>query len=547
MSSTPQLYWVGPDRQENLLPLVASEILIGRKGDADVVLNNQHVSRHHAKLVKTPDGYFLQDLASTHGTFVNEARIEQHVLRHGDRISLGKDRIDLHYIVGDAKPSRQGQSDTTKIFERSLIDLGVVLPSEVSDLEKISCILDFQYQWETLFTPEAAFQKILESALKISGAERGFILVRDSQSFGFAAGMDGKGCTLSQSHFTTSHTVVDDVVKNSSAVFMVEGLDNRYLEQASIVAMNLRAVACLPLMGIPSEADTPTILGILYLDSTKRMHSLSGLDEKILNKLAVEAGNVLERVEMIKSIEQRKRLEQALTLAEETQRTLLPQTFPKVENLNLHAFSKPTRYVGGDFYDFVELESGELVGVLADVSGKGISASLLSSMVLGCLQMQLRANVPVNESLNRLNRFLCEKSSSSRFVTMFLFTLDSKGSGKYINAGHNPAYVFRAVTGDIEEVVSNNMIIGAFTWAHYDAATLQLNQGDVLVAYSDGLTEAENPQGEMLGEERVKTVIRAEARAGSKNLERKLLDTIQNFTMGRSQTDDITIVIVERV
>ncbi|PYS00995.1 MAG: hypothetical protein DMG16_14080 [Acidobacteria bacterium] len=547
MSSTPQLYWVGPDRQENLLPLVASEILIGRKGDADVVLNNQHVSRHHAKLVKTPDGYFLQDLASTHGTFVNEARIEQHVLRHGDRISLGKDRIDLHYIVGDAKPSRQGQSDTTKIFERSLIDLGVVLPSEVSDLEKISCILDFQYQWETLFTPEAAFQKILESALKISGAERGFILVRDSQSFGYAAGMDGKGCTLSQSHFMTSHTVVDDVVKNSSAVFMVEGLDNRYLEQASIVAMNLRAVACLPLMGIPSEADTPTILGILYLDSTKRMHSLSGLDEKILNKLAVEAGNVLERVEMIKSIEQRKRLEQELTLAEETQRTLLPQTFPKVENLNLHAFSKPTRYVGGDFYDFVELESGELVGVLADVSGKGISASLLSSMVLGCLQMQLRANVPVNESLNRLNRFLCEKSSSSRFVTMFLFTLDSKGSGKYINAGHNPAYVFRAVTGDIEEVVSNNMIIGAFTWAHYDAATLQLNQGDVLVAYSDGLTEAENPQGEMLGEERVKTVIRAEARAGSKNLERKLLDTIQNFTMGRSQTDDITIVIVEIV
>ncbi|PYS16063.1 MAG: hypothetical protein DMG15_03500 [Acidobacteria bacterium] len=547
MSSTPQLYWVGPDRQENLLPLVASEILIGRKGDADVVLNNQHVSRHHAKLVKTPDGYFLQDLASTHGTFVNEARIEQHVLRHGDRISLGKDRIDLHYIVGDAKPSRQGQSDTTKIFERSLIDLGVVLPSEVSDLEKISCILDFQYQWETLFTPEAAFQKILESALKISGAERGFILVRDSQSFGYAAGMDGKGCTLSQSHFMTSHTVVDDVVKNSSAVFMVEGLDNRYLEQASIVAMNLRAVACLPLMGIPSEADTPTILGILYLDSTKRMHSLSGLDEKILNKLAVEAGNVLERVEMIKSIEQRKRLEQELTLAEETQRTLLPQTFPKVENLNLHAFSKPTRYVGGDFYDFVELESGELVGVLADVSGKGISASLLSSMVLGCLQMQLRANVPVNESLNRLNRFLCEKSSSSRFVTMFLFTLDSKGSGKYINAGHNPAYVFRAVTGDIEEVVSNNMIIGAFTWAHYDAATLQLNKGDVLVAYSDGLTEAENPQGEMLGEERVKTVIRAEARAGSKNLERKLLDTIQNFTMGRSQTDDITIVIVERV
>src|SRR5260370_11186677 len=153
MSSTPQLYWVGPDGQENVLQLVAGEVLIGRKSDADVVLNNQHVSRHHGKLVKTPDGYLLQDLGSTHGTFVNETRVEQHALKPGDKISLGKDRIDLHYIVGEVKPTKPGRGDTTQIFERSLIDLGVVLPSEVSDLEKISCIFGFQYQWETLCTP----------------------------------------------------------------------------------------------------------------------------------------------------------------------------------------------------------------------------------------------------------------------------------------------------------------------------------------------------------------------------------------------------------
>src|SRR5256712_14021311 len=108
--STPRLYWVGPDGQESVFLISSSEVLIGRKGDADVVLTNQHVSRHHAKLVKTQDGYFLQDLGSTHGTFVNEARIEQHVLKHGDRISLGKDRIDLHYIVGETKPPTRCQS-----------------------------------------------------------------------------------------------------------------------------------------------------------------------------------------------------------------------------------------------------------------------------------------------------------------------------------------------------------------------------------------------------------------------------------------------------
>jgi phosphoserine phosphatase RsbU/P len=425
--------------------------------------------------------------------------------------------------------------------------LGVVLPSGSSDLEKISCILDFQYQWEQMFTPETAFQKILESALKISGAERGFVLVREGNKYGYASGMDGQGRNLSLSHFKTSHTVVDEMVSKSAPVFIVEGLDNRYKEQASIVAMNLRAVACLPLMGIPSQADTPSILGILYLDSTKKMHSLSGLDQRILNKLAVEAGNVLERVEMIKTIEQRKKLEQELTLAEETQRSLLPAALPNIPQVRIHAFSKPTRYVGGDFYDFVELESGELFGVIADVSGKGVSASLLSSMLLGCLQMQMRAGLPLDEAMNRLNRFLCEKSSSSRFATMFSFTLGPDGHGRYISAGHNPTYLFRAATGQIEELASNNMIVGAFQFATYEAATLNMNPGDVLLAYSDGLTEAENPQGEMLGEEAVKNVILAAASTGSQQLEQKLLATIQSFTAGRTLTDDITLIIVERV
>jgi sigma-B regulation protein RsbU (phosphoserine phosphatase) len=546
--SKPQLYWLGPDGQENSFPLVAPEILIGRKSDADVVLNNQHVSRHHAKLVKTADGYALQDLGSTHGTFVNESRVENKVLKHGDKISLGKDRIDLHYFTGESKPAKSvPKTDTTQIFERSLMDLGVVLPSGSSDLEKISCILDFQYQWEQMFTPETAFQKILESALKISGAERGFVLVREGNKYGYASGMDGQGRNLSLSHFKTSHTVVDEMVSKSAPVFIVEGLDNRYKEQASIVAMNLRAVACLPLMGIPAQADTPSILGILYLDSTKKMHSLSGLDRQILNKLAVEAGNVLERVEMIKTIEQRKKLEQELTLAEETQRSLLPAALPNLPQVRIHAFSKPTRYVGGDFYDFVELESGELFGVIADVSGKGVSASLLSSMLLGCLQMQMRAGLPLDEAMNRLNRFLCEKSSSSRFATMFSFTLGPDGHGRYISAGHNPTYLFRAATGQVEELASNNMIVGAFQFATYEAATLNMNPGDVLLAYSDGLTEAENPQGEMLGEEAVKNVILAAAPTGSQQLEQKLLATIQSFTAGRTLTDDITLIIVERV
>src|SRR5215470_13827312 len=217
--STPQLYWLSPDGQENVLPLIAAEVLIGRKGDADVVLNNQHVSRHHAKLVKTADGYQIQDLESTHGTFVNESRVKHQELKSGDKISLGKDRIDLHYVVGEIQ-KKGNKNDTTQIFDKSLMDLGVVLPSGASDLEKISVILDFQYQWEQLFTPDAAFQRILESALKISGAERGFILIREGEAYGYAAGMDGQGRTLSLLHFKASQTVVRGVVETGNPKFV---------------------------------------------------------------------------------------------------------------------------------------------------------------------------------------------------------------------------------------------------------------------------------------------------------------------------------------
>ncbi|HVQ64349.1 MAG TPA: PP2C family protein-serine/threonine phosphatase, partial [Terriglobia bacterium] len=318
-----------------------------------------------------------------------------------------------------------------------------------------------------------------------------------------------------------------------------------FAAQESIVGMNLRAVACLPLLGIRTGGDSSEILGILYLDSTKAMHSLSGLDEKILNKLAVEAGNVLERVEMMKSIEQRKTLERDLALAEETQRSLLPREIPKLEHLKLSAFCRPTRYVGGDFYDFQVMPAGDLLFVIADVSGKGVAASVLSSMILGCLQLRLQDGDPPASALNRLNRFLCTKSSG-KFATMFLCSIAPDGKGQYISAGHNPAFIYRAADGTIDELASTSLILGMFDFATFEATPIEVRPGDVLLAYSDGLTEAENVQEEMFGEDRVKEIIRREAPAGTDRLHDALIASIAEFTKGRDQSDDITLVIAER-
>jgi serine phosphatase RsbU (regulator of sigma subunit) len=276
---------------------------------------------------------------------------------------------------------------------------------------------------------------------------------------------------------------------------------------------------------------------LLHLETKKYSQAL----EETVRQL--EASREVIR---LKNLEEQKRSEQELTLAQETQESLLPRCLPQFENFSIHAFNSPTRYVGGDFYDFLPLRSGEWAGVVADVSGKGMSAALLSSMALGALNMELRSNTDPREVLKRLNRLLCEKSLPYQFVTLFLFVLSPHGMGQFISAGHNPAYLFRAATGKIERLISDAHFLGMFELASYEPRALRLDKGDILVVNSDGLTDAQDPREEMFGEERLLRIIRQEAPSGGHAIERKFLTAIEEFTQGMPQTDDITFVIVEK-
>jgi serine phosphatase RsbU (regulator of sigma subunit) len=248
----------------------------------------------------------------------------------------------------------------------------------------------------------------------------------------------------------------------------------------------------------------------------------------------------------LKTLEERRKSEQELALAQETQESLLPRCLPQFENFCIHAYSNPTRYVGGDFYDFLQLSSGEWMGVLADVSGKGMPAALLSSMVLGALNMEFRTKAQPQEILNRVNQLLCEKSLPFQFVTLFLFVLGPNGAGQFISAGHSPAYLFRSATGKIEKLIPDDYVLGMFDFASYQSRAFHLDKGDILVVYSDGLSDSETLQEEMFGEERLLELVKREAPEKGHALKKKLLTTIEEFTQGVPQTDDITFVVVEK-
>jgi serine phosphatase RsbU (regulator of sigma subunit) len=275
-----------------------------------------------------------------------------------------------------------------------------------------------------------------------------------------------------------------------------------------------------------------------------RVHNI--LEVRLLHLETKRYGKVLEEtvreleasreVIRLKNLEERKKLEQELALAQETQESLLPRFLPLFENFRIHAFNSPTRYVGGDFYDFQQLSSGEWVGVLADVSGK----------VLGALSMEFHSGTQPQEVLNRVNRLVCKKSLPFQYVTLFLFLLGPDGKGQFISAGHNPAYLFRFATGRIEELASDAYILGRFDFASYQSRAFRLDEGDILVVYSDGLTDSQNHREELFGEERLLEIIRQEAPSGSHALKEKFLKAVEEFTQGMPQTDDITFVVVEK-
>lgn len=544
------LKWAVSEGRERVFALTGEQALIGRSSSADVVIDKPYVSRLHAKLSKSGQGYRLLDMNSTHGVFVNGLKVTEHALQFGDRIRLGKAKFDFHYLDEQALEELEHASevDTTGLDESLglLTETLLSKDSKDSELKKLSCILELQVKLGKEFSSEQVFEKILTSALRISGAERGFILLRADGDWEYVLGRHQSGTALQQSEFVrASRTAVRRVASSGEPIFMTEGLDKRLAAQSSVLNMRLRAVACMPLEWISSDSEDPHVRGILYLDSTKPMHALTGLDQMILSKLASETAGVFEKVQMLKTLEEQRKVKMELALAQETQENLLPRHLPLMKGFDVRAFCRPTRQVGGDLYDFF-MRPGAMIGVLADVSGKGVSAALLSSLLQGALSMEILKGAEIAVVLNDVNRFICERTQANRFVTLFLFQVDERGGGQFVSAGHNPTYLRRNDTGEIVELPSGHRILGAFESSGYESVPFQMEPGDVMLVYSDGLTDAEDPEGRFFGGNRLKELFAAAGGNGADALQSEILAALDEFTQGRPQTDDVTFVIVEK-
>jgi sigma-B regulation protein RsbU (phosphoserine phosphatase) len=287
------------------------------------------------------------------------------------------------------------------------------------------------------------------------------------------------------------------------------------------------------------------IIGILILSAPLDHNSYSVAERTVVRSAAAEFALLLENSRLSARIVDQERLRRELALATEVQKRLFPESPFSTAGLQLTGICMPARGVGGDYYDFLELGNQQTGVALADVAGKGIAAALIMSIVQASLRSLASTDgISLADLATKMNRLLHRSTGVNGYATFFYSQFDEKRRTlRYVNAGHNPPFLLRQ-SGEIEELKNGGMIIGMFAQAAYEETEIQLQSGDVLLAFSDGVTEAHNPQQEEFDEEPLKNLLRRAATLPIQEMAAKIMDELKVWMSGAPQHDDLTFILM---
>jgi len=479
---------------------------IGRRTDRDLVMADPRVSREHAHFIREADGTYIVDQGSRHGTFVNGERVNRRKLGRNDHIEFGVQGAAYVLFSPDRSPSSAAQQFLSQFSSwKPASGAG-------SDLEMLNVFLEAARKLNTSGVLDDVLQTLLEAALRLTHAERGFVFLRHSDGeLHLAAGRDKNGESISDDS-TISRSVLRDAA-NSASEFLVTDTDDtsKLAGRESVVAHNLHSVICIPLRKTTIQEkvkdDTKAgvnndVQGVLYLDAHFLSGKLSSVSHDILRTIANGAATLVENASLVQAEDAAKRYRQELAIAAEIQQRLMTVTVPEVPFAKVNAVSYACKDIGGDFFDLVYTEKG-LSLIVADVSGKGVSAAVVASILQGMLYSQLARDSSLPEMIAAVNRFLCEKVGGQKYATLVVARLVSSGELELINCGHVPPLLVTG--GKITRLEEGNLPVGLVPAAEFAATRLHLAPDDRLLLVTDGVTEAEDATGEFFGTERLES------------------------------------------
>lgn len=531
--------------------LEGTEVVVGRSSTADLSLADRFLSRRHARLVSQDEAWHVEDLGSRNGTLVNGSRIEGMTrLSPGDEIAISNNIISYRKaaVSGEISAADSNAGHTVFTSASALLDSQTI--GDTTDLEGPDAIRRYAEQLRILNDVHRALggtidlddllEMILNRAFDHLEPEEAVIYLRDADGEYRRAAQ--RALPGAEADFLYSRTLIDLVaVKGNSARVLDVEKDDRFDEAKSILSSGIRSLVAAPLL------DSDGSLGMIALSSRIHRRQYEEEDMELLTSLASVAALRIRNVALLEESAERRRLEEELKLARQIQVGLLPDSLPEIPGYEFHAGNVPSRGVSGDYYQFVERKEGrECVVMVADVSGKGIAASLLTASLEALSAGPIEVGHSAREICDRVCRRLYDRTPPAKYATAFLSILEPEtGRITYTNAGHNDGVLVRS-GGNVEQLKATGMPVGLMADGKYSSDERTLEPGDTLVLYTDGITEAENPESEEYHISRLIDVSRKcrtlEVGAMSDAIEKD----VRAFTRGVPFADDRTLVLVRR-
>jgi len=525
-------------RQIDLSTVTADVFRIGRREGNDLQLAGSEVSRDHAEILRKDDEWLLRDKASRYGTFVNGSQITEHIIRPGDRIRLGRGG-GAELVVGDELGTNLGTSGT----------------GGVNDLRQVAALLEGLRALGSGRILDEVLALVLDTAIEIARADRGFIMLGEDGgelAFKLARGRDRH--TLSDASFNTSRKIPEEVFRTGEARLVADLLDGDLANvHAGTVALGIRHVLCVPLNLVryvdrqeagkgTSGVGKSSRIGVLYLDSREKGDLLSSATRSALETLATEAAVAIENARLYRQTIEKARTDQEIRIAAQIQQALLPQTGNLLPFCDTAAAAVPCRSIGGDFFDWIMRPDGSFAFTLGDVAGKGPPAALLSALLQGLFAAQATGADGPALAVSRMNVALTRRGIESRYATLFAGHLEPDGRLMTCNAGHNPPLLVSK--SGISRLNEGGTVVGLFAHATYGEESAKLEDGDMLVIFSDGVSEALSATEDEFGDERLIEAVQSAGRGSAQQVVDKVLESLKAFTHGAPQSDDVTLVVV---
>jgi sigma-B regulation protein RsbU (phosphoserine phosphatase) len=538
---------IEPSGVHREVPLSASPFRIGRQAGNELTVRDSRISRQQAQIISVNGSWVLEDMGSRHGTFVNGEKVLRHELRPSDKIDFGMADSYRLVFIGEG-------ATIEELVER--VEAPAPTQPGTRELYHLGVLLEVARTMGTGLSLEDVLTAVVDAAIQVTRTERGVLLLANTPGaeLQMVVARDAKRGTLRPDQLQVSQSVVKRVANSRRELIVSDtGEDTGGMTAGESVArLELHTIVAIPVDKLPVietlDATISTrqgeLLGVLYLDSHVPSSAFTDLDREVLRTLAREAATVIENARLFAASRAKARLDHEIEIASQIQHTLLPKAMPNTPELAVAGSTLSCHSVGGDCFDVIPLGGGRHGFFVGDVSGKGISAALLATLLQGVFFTTAAMDISLPGVFSRVNLYLCERSGEDRYATVFYGILDKMGRFEYVNAGHVPPLLLRK-SGALEGLGSANFPVGMFAEAEYQSARIQLEPGDFLVIYTDGVSEAQNPQNEMFEEAGLRRIMESFAGDTVEQLGDAIREGMRAFTQGAAQSDDITILVVQ--